>query len=218
MESVCHNRFVFTQGMDTTYANLNNNTVMNNNTLPNTVMNNNSKVYQPFPMNKISTNPYQYQTSQQMTNPVILNQSSLVIPNQTNLVIPNQPQISKISGHNSALPSMDSAYNTLRRQVPTFPYEKRLSKIDTLQLTIAYINLLRDILSSSMEPLEYIQQSLKEEDNDDKLEWKTSDLTARLHWVDWGRIGEGGESWYDRRKNYQTLDLILCCIFLEKNK
>ena len=24
----------------------------------------------------------------------------------------------------------------------------------------------------------------------EKLEWKTSDLTARLHWVDWGRVGE----------------------------
>ena len=88
---------------------------------------------------------------------------------------------------------METAYNILRRQVPTFPHEKRLSKIDTLQLTIAYINLLRDILSSSMEPVEYIQHSLKEEDDDDKLEWKTSDLLARLHWVDWGRIGEGVE-------------------------
>ena len=132
-------------------------------------------------MNNISPNPYQYQASQQITNPVILNQS--------NLLFPNQPKISKISGHNSALSSMDSAYNTLQRQVPTFPYEKRLSKIDTLKLTIAYINLLRDILSSSMEPVEYIQHSLKEEDNDDKLEWKTSDLLARMHWVDWGRIG-----------------------------
>ena len=65
---------------------------------------------------------------------------------------------------------MDSVYNPLKRKVPTFPYEKRISKIDTLQLTIAYINLLKDILSSSMEPVEYIQHSLKEEDNDDKLE------------------------------------------------
>ena len=33
--------------------------------------------------------------------------------------------------------SMNSAFNALRMRVPTFPYEKRLSKIDTLQLTIA---------------------------------------------------------------------------------
>ena len=42
--------------------------------------------------------------------------------------------------------------------MPTFPYEKRLVKIDSLNLAIAYIALLREILSHSdtMEPLEYI--------------------------------------------------------------
>ena len=88
--------------------------------------------------------------------------------------------------------SMNSAFNALRTRVPTFPYEKRLSKIDTLQLTIAYISLLRDILSSHMEPVEYIQHSLMEVGKERKeLEWNTSDLTARLHWVDWSRVGEG---------------------------
>ena len=87
--------------------------------------------------------------------------------------------------------SVNSAYDALRSQVPTFPYEKRLSKIDTLQLTIAYISLLRDILSSNMEPVEYIQHSLTEEDKEgEELEWNISDLTARLHWVDWSNIGK----------------------------
>ena len=54
------------------------------------------------------------------------------------------PQTS-LKSENSNLTTMDSVYNPLKRKVPTFPYEKRLSKIDTLQLTIAYINLLRDI-------------------------------------------------------------------------
>jgi hypothetical protein len=181
MDGVSYNSFVYSDEMDRSYTNVNNNTlpstVMNNNIYPNTVMNNNSNQHQPFLMKNTSTHHYPYQTCQEMTN----------------LLSPTQHKITKISGNNPMLSSMDSVYNILRRQVPTFPYEKRLSKIDTLQLTIAYINLLRDILSSSMEPVEYIQQSLKEEDNDDKLEWKTSDLTARLHWVDWGRVGEAVE-------------------------
>uniref|UniRef100_A0A8C8VHK9 BHLH domain-containing protein n=1 Tax=Pelusios castaneus TaxID=367368 RepID=A0A8C8VHK9_9SAUR len=35
--------------------------------------------------------------------------------------------------------SINSAFDELRCHVPTFPYEKRLSKIDTLRLAIAYI-------------------------------------------------------------------------------
>ena len=42
--------------------------------------------------------------------------------------------------------------------MPTFPYEKRLSKIDTLRLAIAYISLLREILLSDLEPVSYIEQ------------------------------------------------------------
>uniref|UniRef100_A0A8C3R1H9 BHLH domain-containing protein n=1 Tax=Cyanoderma ruficeps TaxID=181631 RepID=A0A8C3R1H9_9PASS len=44
--------------------------------------------------------------------------------------------------------SINSAFEALRGRVPTFPYEKRLSKIDTLRLAIAYIALLGDILLS----------------------------------------------------------------------
>uniref|UniRef100_H2MV41 Si:dkey-34f9.3 n=1 Tax=Oryzias latipes TaxID=8090 RepID=H2MV41_ORYLA len=44
--------------------------------------------------------------------------------------------------------SINSAFEELRCHVPTFPYEKRLSKIDTLRLAIAYIALLREILLS----------------------------------------------------------------------
>lgn len=41
--------------------------------------------------------------------------------------------------------SINSAFDELRIHVPTFPYEKRLSKIDTLRLAIAYIALLREV-------------------------------------------------------------------------
>jgi len=56
--------------------------------------------------------------------------------------------------------SINSAFDELRCHVPTFPYEKRLSKIDTLRLAMAYIALLKDILDSERQPLEHIQLSL----------------------------------------------------------
>lgn len=58
--------------------------------------------------------------------------------------------------------SINSAFEELRSYVPTFPYEKRLSKIDTLRLAIAYIALLRDMLKSKeTDPLLFIEHSLK---------------------------------------------------------
>ena len=67
--------------------------------------------------------------------------------------------------------SINTGFEELRSHVPTFPYEKRLSKIDTLRLAIAYIALLRDILSSGSEPVEYVEHCLK---NDVKTIWNTS--------------------------------------------
>jgi len=57
--------------------------------------------------------------------------------------------------------SINSAFDELRYHVPTFPYEKRLSKIDTLRLAMAYIALLKDILESDHQPLEHIQLALR---------------------------------------------------------
>ena len=67
--------------------------------------------------------------------------------------------------------SINSGFEELRSHVPTFPYEKRLSKIDTLRLAIAYIALLRDILTSGQDPAEYVEHCLK---NDAKTIWNTS--------------------------------------------
>jgi hypothetical protein len=78
--------------------------------------------------------------------------------------------------------------------VPTFPYEKRLSKIDTLRLAIAYIALLREILdhSDAMEPLVYVERCLRGElRTEGSVEWNTSDLTARLAWINWESLGVG---------------------------
>ncbi|PVD29800.1 hypothetical protein C0Q70_09057 [Pomacea canaliculata] len=57
--------------------------------------------------------------------------------------------------------NINSAFDELRCHVPTFPYEKRLSKIDTLRLAIAYIALLRDILLSGADALDYVQTTLR---------------------------------------------------------
>ena len=50
---------------------------------------------------------------------------------------------------------INSAFDQLRRCVPTFPYERRLSKIDTLRLAISYIHLLRAVLDSSLPPVDF---------------------------------------------------------------
>ena len=52
--------------------------------------------------------------------------------------------------------SINSAFEELRLHIPTFPYERRLSKIDTLRLAIAYIGLLQAILDSGKTPKEFI--------------------------------------------------------------
>ncbi len=43
--------------------------------------------------------------------------------------------------------SLNSAFDRLRRRVPAFPHEKRLSRIQTLRLAILYISFMTEILS-----------------------------------------------------------------------
>ncbi|GAB0097104.1 basic helix-loop-helix transcription factor amos [Sergentomyia squamirostris] len=85
--------------------------------------------------------------------------------------------------------SINSAFDELRVHVPTFPYEKRLSKIDTLRLAIAYIALLREVLEADYDPLTYVEKCLRGEIKADKAHWNTSDLTARLSWINWENLG-----------------------------
>ncbi|KAG8239738.1 hypothetical protein J437_LFUL018745 [Ladona fulva] len=85
--------------------------------------------------------------------------------------------------------SINSAFDELRVHVPTFPYEKRLSKIDTLRLAIAYIALLREVLASDHDPLTHVEKCLRGEIKAERTEWNTSDLTARLSWINWENLG-----------------------------
>ncbi|XP_013099063.2 achaete-scute homolog 1 isoform X2 [Stomoxys calcitrans] len=97
-------------------------------------------------------------------------------------------QRSAPTGYNNIC-SINSAFDELRVHVPTFPYEKRLSKIDTLRLAIAYISLLREVLQSDYDPLTYVEKCLRGEIKADKANWNTSDLTARLSWINWENLG-----------------------------
>ncbi|CAD6189008.1 unnamed protein product [Caenorhabditis auriculariae] len=81
--------------------------------------------------------------------------------------------------------NINVAFIELRNYIPTFPFERRLSKIDTLNLAIAYINM------SSMESGKYIRRcvTLARSGHPGAPSWSTSDLVARLSWIKWRRLG-----------------------------
>ncbi|XP_066976940.1 uncharacterized protein [Macrobrachium rosenbergii] len=100
--------------------------------------------------------------------------------------------------------SINSAFEELRTHVPTFPYEKRLSKIDTLRLAIAYIALLRELLTTEFDPISHIEKGLRGELPSDQCHiWNTSDLTARLSWINWENLGVSP----NRRSMFSSLSL-----------
>ncbi|PAV61294.1 hypothetical protein WR25_13795 [Diploscapter pachys] len=87
--------------------------------------------------------------------------------------------------------SINVAFIELRNYIPTFPFEKRLSKIDTLNLAIAYISMLEDILSSPIDPGIYVRSCVEaaRRNHPNAPSWSTSDLLARLSWINWKRLG-----------------------------
>ncbi|XP_074842295.1 fer3-like protein [Carettochelys insculpta] len=44
--------------------------------------------------------------------------------------------------------NLNEAFDQLRKKVPTFAYEKRLSRIETLRLAIVYISFMTELLAS----------------------------------------------------------------------
>uniref|UniRef100_A0AC34REV6 BHLH domain-containing protein n=1 Tax=Panagrolaimus sp. JU765 TaxID=591449 RepID=A0AC34REV6_9BILA len=86
---------------------------------------------------------------------------------------------------------INEAFLELKDRIPTFPFEKRLSKIDTLNLAIAYINMLEEILETDAHPYEYLQNTVNmvRSGQHSGTIWSTSDLLARLHWINWNRLG-----------------------------
>ncbi|KXJ72880.1 hypothetical protein RP20_CCG017034 [Aedes albopictus] len=45
--------------------------------------------------------------------------------------------------------NLNEAFDKLRRKVPTFAYEKRLSRIETLRLAITYIGFMAELLNGT---------------------------------------------------------------------
>ena len=50
--------------------------------------------------------------------------------------------------------SINEAFEGLRAHIPTLPYEKRLSKVDTLKLAIGYINFLSEMIQADIQAKE----------------------------------------------------------------
>ena len=66
----------------------------------------------------------------------------------------------------------------------SFPFEKRISKIETLRLAASYIELLMDTLNQGDRPSDYLTRCANGDVTDPKR-WKTTDLTTRLQWIKW---------------------------------
>jgi hypothetical protein len=81
--------------------------------------------------------------------PVFQSESSSFFDNEYGSA--NQQQTER-----TRLVSINEAFEILRVNIPTFPYERRLSKIDTLHLAIGYINLLECVLESNMSFYQYL--------------------------------------------------------------
>ena len=56
--------------------------------------------------------------------------------------------------------SINEAFEGLRSHIPTLPYEKRLSKVDTLRLAIGYISFLAEMLNCDSKTEESLRASL----------------------------------------------------------
>ncbi|XP_055337804.1 helix-loop-helix protein 13-like isoform X2 [Paramacrobiotus metropolitanus] len=98
--------------------------------------------------------------------------------------------------------SINSAFEELKNRVPTFPYEKRLSKIDTLRLAIAYISLLENLRDCREEPLQHIERVLRQGMTSNanmpaSTEWASNDLTARLAWINWEQLGISSHEYHE---------------------
>lgn len=59
--------------------------------------------------------------------------------------------------------SINEAFEGLRHHIPTLPYEKRLSKVDTLRLAIGYIGFLTEMISSDMSHSQALQPASSEQ-------------------------------------------------------
>lgn len=59
--------------------------------------------------------------------------------------------------------SINDAFEGLRTHIPTLPYEKRLSKVDTLRLAIGYIGFLAELVQNDAQTKENVTSHVGEQ-------------------------------------------------------
>ncbi|XP_054166436.1 pancreas transcription factor 1 subunit alpha-like [Oppia nitens] len=59
--------------------------------------------------------------------------------------------------------SINDAFEGLRTHIPTLPYEKRLSKVDTLRLAIGYISFLAELVDNDGQPADSLQSQIAQQ-------------------------------------------------------
>ena len=131
---------------------------------------------------EIATQDYfvSFYNSPQNTKLVYANQNNIT-GNETKLTPSTLTNSSNAAAvEKSRMMSINKAFEILRMKIPTFPYERRLSKIDTLHLAISYINLLQEVLNSDMGLFDYLRTTLdcslrlKKRNNDSTTRWASS--------------------------------------------
>ena len=68
--------------------------------------------------------------------------------------------------------NLNTAFDRLRRRVPAFPHEKRLSRIQTLRLALTYISFMTEILTG-----QDINEMIKQNEATKPLVWQPYELT-----------------------------------------
>ncbi|XP_051520723.1 fer3-like protein [Myxocyprinus asiaticus] len=82
------------------------------------------------------------------TSPVITVSSGTGKPKRKRVISTVQRQAANVRERKRMF-SLNEAFDRLRRKVPTFAYEKRLSRIETLRLAIVYIDFMTEILQEN---------------------------------------------------------------------
>ncbi|KAL5961279.1 Pancrea transcription factor 1 subunit alpha, partial [Taenia solium] len=89
------------------------------------------------------------------------------------------PKTPKPQQTNPAEPNLTNLYGLkgLRARIPTLPYEKRLSKVDTLRLAIGYIKFLQDLVTNENYREKSDESNGEGEDNESNQPCETSQQT-----------------------------------------
>ena len=75
---------------------------------------------------------------------------------------------------------LNEAFDGLRKRVPTFAYEKKLSRIETLKLAVTYIEFMTDLLDNNGEKCKKLLESAKNKDKDGADKSMVDDDLTRL--------------------------------------